>query len=239
MRTFLKHLLQAILFILLIAVTARLLRPVQLRAQEWMEDLKERTISYLEQSIGRQIEYESISPSLLLSLEIRNLTVKGASEGDKPLLTIRKVRIFYSLRKLFGKEPLKAISEIRLENSSFNLDLENDRGILAFFSDRGETGRGPGILDQITLSGKNLDVSVFYQNREGEVLPRILFPELRKGYLPVQPPGEASNQALVGAGRAHRAQYRIENYRDFGPQPIPCRGGCGPQRHIDKYRKPL
>ncbi|HOV62995.1 MAG TPA: translocation/assembly module TamB domain-containing protein [Spirochaetia bacterium] len=159
MRRFLKHFIQALVFIALIGATARLLQPVQIRTRQKMEELQQRTIAYLEGFIGREIQYESISPSLLRFLEIRNLTIQGVSDEVSPLMEIRRVRVYYSFIKLFGKDPLGAVREIRIENSSFSLDTERDMDLLSLFS-QNKGGFSSSGFDQIAVTGKNLDISV-------------------------------------------------------------------------------
>ena len=63
------------LFFLLIAFSVLILMPVQDEIDLFMENLKRQTIQSIEEEMGRELRYEKISPSILLSLDIHDVRV--------------------------------------------------------------------------------------------------------------------------------------------------------------------
>ncbi len=103
--------------------------PLREAADRRAEILKNRLIGQLENSLGIDISYDSISPALLSIVTVRGLKVEF-DEGD---FSAKKVRVFYNpLRRLTGQEddPIKLISRIAVNESDLNLSLssavEND-----------------------------------------------------------------------------------------------------------------
>ncbi|HUI72737.1 MAG TPA: hypothetical protein VL354_19600, partial [Spirochaetia bacterium] len=93
-----------------------------------MDELKSKSIQALESFLGSKVTYSSISPSFLNYLEIRDLVIHDATEPEKPILTIHRVRIYYSLAHLLARrDPVGALREIRILNSRFSLDLQEDK----------------------------------------------------------------------------------------------------------------
>ena len=62
-----------------------------------MAQLKSASISELESVLGHTVTYTSISPSFLNYLEVRDLTIHDSADTGNALLTIHRVRIYYSL----------------------------------------------------------------------------------------------------------------------------------------------
>ena len=106
-----------------------------------MLEFKSRLIGYLEGSIGREISYRSISPAVFRHLEIRDLAIYETHRDGSPVLTVRKLRVTYNLFRLFGDDPLSALSEIRFENTSVEIDIEKDTDLLDLFGDLLPYGR--------------------------------------------------------------------------------------------------
>ena len=72
-----------------------------------MEELKDSTMRSLESLIGRTITYGKISPSFFQSIEISDLVIHDTGAEDKPLITIRGLRVYYSLiRLVISREPM-------------------------------------------------------------------------------------------------------------------------------------
>ena len=93
-----------------------------------MNELKAKSIAQIESALGRTVSYASISPSFLNYLEVRDLVIHDAADPQVPLLTIHRVRIYYSLvQLLFRHDPVGALREIRILNTRFSLDLQKDK----------------------------------------------------------------------------------------------------------------
>jgi hypothetical protein len=128
-----------------------------------MADLKVKSMDALEAFIGRRISYGSISPSFLRYLEIRDLTIYDAGESGgsgKALLTIHKLRMYYSLARLLaGRDPVEALSRISIVNSRFAIDLERDKDLIDLATRLLEPRPDQKGL-RARLTGADVDISV-------------------------------------------------------------------------------
>jgi translocation and assembly module TamB len=156
-----SHIVQIIILITLLAAAAIAIWPIQKFVKERMEILKIEAISFLERTTGREIRYESVSPSILRFLEINKMRIlSGNDEGDD-LLEINRIRVYYNIFKLLGKNPTSAFSRISIEDSSLVIDLVKDSDLIDLLSklteqllsvERQETN--------LTLSGRNMNLSI-------------------------------------------------------------------------------
>ncbi len=125
-----------------------------------MEQLKVRAIAALESRLGHEIHYRSVAPSVLGFLAVNDLTVSSAQDPNKPLLRISRVKIYYNLLRLLAtRDPVQSLSEVQIANSSFEVDRDRDRELLASL-ERLRTGGGEGgELPSLRLSGSNISLS--------------------------------------------------------------------------------
>jgi hypothetical protein len=128
-------------FITILLITAVLtffsaiaLRPLQKLLFERLEAGRDSFIALGEGFLGREIKYRSVSPSFAGSLNIKGVRIGSADE--KPLLSIARLRISFSLIELlFGNhDPLESLRGIRIERPLINFDAEADRDLLQRFS---------------------------------------------------------------------------------------------------------
>ncbi len=141
------------------------------RVGRWMEGLKERTITMLENYLGRPISYRSISPSVFGFLAVRDLSVHSVDPQEAPLLRLSRVTIHYNLwRLLLSGDPVQAVSTIHLAKSSVEVDLERDRELLELLARLAAPGPSDSLragfasLPQLSLSGS--DISLRYRQRD-------------------------------------------------------------------------
>ncbi|MDR2303466.1 MAG: translocation/assembly module TamB domain-containing protein [Treponema sp.] len=114
--------------------SAIVLRPLQKLLFERLEAGRDSFIALGEDFLGREIKYRSVSPSFAGSLNIKGIRIGAADE--KPLLSIERLRISFSLAELlFGnRDPLESLRGIRMERPLINFDTEADRDLLQRFS---------------------------------------------------------------------------------------------------------
>ncbi|MDR1445787.1 MAG: translocation/assembly module TamB domain-containing protein [Treponema sp.] len=114
--------------------SAIVLRPLQKFLFERLEAGWDSFIAQGEDFLGQEIKYRSVSPSFAGSLNIKGVRIGTADE--KPLLSIARVRISFSLIELlFGNhDPLESLRGIRIERPLINFDAEADRDLLRRFS---------------------------------------------------------------------------------------------------------
>ena len=161
------HILQVVLLLSLIGLTVVILWPFQKALDRSMLEFRHQLIEYMEGRIGRRISYRSISPAVFRYLEIRDLNIYDPGNPDEALLTIRKLRITYNLFDIFSGEPLKAVREIRFENTAVDFNLQQDEDLLRFAEDitHGSAANssrdlfGEKLYEGLVVSGRNLSFS--------------------------------------------------------------------------------
>jgi translocation and assembly module TamB len=155
-----------------------------------MAQLKQDTISSLEESLNRSISYDSISPSLLMYLEIRSVSIETFTPDGQKNVDIGKIRVYYDLFALLKGEMFTAVSEIRLINSSFSYNQINDKELIERVQRIVNAGSGAtsasepvartsfklNLPEQLTLSGQNIDID--FRNPHIELKISDLFFEL-------------------------------------------------------------
>jgi len=145
------------------------LLPVQAKIDAYMSALKQDAIASLEKTLNRSINYESISPSLLLYLEVRDVTIETFTPNGPKNVDIGKVRIYYDFWSLIKGEKFSAVTEISLINSSFSFDQVNDQGLITRIntligsSEAGLAGTKdrtpPDLPERLKISGRNIDIN--------------------------------------------------------------------------------
>ena len=126
------HLAQLLMLAVLIVVTAFALVPLQRAVDARMQQLKDQLITATEARLGRRVSYSSISPSIFRFLDIRGLRILGEPGERDVLIDVGQVKAYYNVLQLFSDHPLDALTELRLENSSIDLDYRRDQDVLDF-----------------------------------------------------------------------------------------------------------
>jgi len=171
----LPHYTQIILLIFIMTVTVLGVMPVLKFTSQRFAQLKDNVISQLEGLTGLSITYERISPSLLRFVDIRGLQFTNPRSND-PVITLNRVKVYYSFYALIQRDWAQIIDEVSLENTQLELDWERDQEIIeAFFPDK-EGGRDsggsfnlPDLPAGLLISGRNLGVSLKQKNQELDV----------------------------------------------------------------------
>ncbi len=184
---------------------------------------REEAIGALFKLLNRNVSYRDISPSLLRAIEIRDLTVYSSDTPDQPLMTIRRLRLRYSLTRLLTTlDPVASLREVQLVDSRLTVDLERDQELVQVLQAIGLAVGGTGdsravegvIIPPVTLAGANLGVTLqgtgfrlelgdlFFRVRTGERL-RVT----ARGSARAWPPALAHR--LPGSGRHLDADFRV------------------------------
>jgi len=139
---------QILVFLALLALGALALIPIWRASVAGMESVRFGLVARLEELLGREIRYSSISPSIFGAFDIRGVSV--AAPGEEPVLTVARFRVSYSFPDLvFGRT--LAIRSVRLDAPAVSFDAERDADIIALIRSaaaageaRGEQGGGSG-----------------------------------------------------------------------------------------------
>ncbi|MDZ7793348.1 MAG: hypothetical protein U5P10_06530 [Spirochaetia bacterium] len=134
-----------------------------------MSALKQDAIASLEKTLNRSISYESISPSLLLYLEVRGVVIETFTPEGPKNVDIGKIRVHYDFWSMVKGEMFSAVTEIRLINSSFSIDQVNDKGLIQRITTLlGLAEEQEDVVidlpDRLKISGHNINIS--YRNPE-------------------------------------------------------------------------
>jgi hypothetical protein len=114
----------------MVVVTTFLLRPLQEAMYGRMITLRDSLIQEAEEFLGRDISYSSMGPSILGTLDIRELVISGA---DAPLLSVSRLRLSWSPIRLLRGEP-GLIQAVSIDNPVIHFDTERDADIIALFT---------------------------------------------------------------------------------------------------------
>lgn len=134
---------------------------------------REEAIGTLFRLLNRNFSYGAIAPSLLRAIEIRDLTIYGSAEPDRAVVSIRRLRLRYSLARLIAsRDPIASLREVQLANSHFAVDPERDPELVQVLQEIGLVvgGTPPGAdggaepagvsLPPVTLTGANLGLTL-------------------------------------------------------------------------------
>ena len=138
-----------LIFAALLAVTAALLRPLQITLSERMEKIRDTFISRSEDYLGLKIQYGSIGPSLFGVLDIRNLLI--LREDGSVLLSVSRLRLSYSLFSLLRGNARGIFHSVRIDRPVLSLDLEKDPDLAERFAALRAAPREDSIESPISL----------------------------------------------------------------------------------------
>ncbi|MBB6478824.1 translocation/assembly module TamB domain-containing protein [Spirochaeta isovalerica] len=127
-----------------------------------MDEVREELISSLEEMIGYDLVYSSISPSIFSYINIKDLRVYGKGGPGDILAEIGSFKAFYSpfyfIKKNSELTPLQAVKSLTLTKARFHIDSQRDKNLLAILSKRG--GVDFTLLPLTTrISGRSVDLS--------------------------------------------------------------------------------
>ncbi|MBR4598815.1 MAG: hypothetical protein IKO39_02030, partial [Treponema sp.] len=113
------------IFIFLLIATLALVRPVYLRIEESLSSLEKNLTEELEEKAGLAFSYQSLSPSLFVGVNIKNLAVYDAGRKNR-VLSIKRAKLTYNVTGFFSKNPLVALDELVLNGVSIEYDAMQD-----------------------------------------------------------------------------------------------------------------
>jgi len=126
-----------------------------------MAELKVRGMAALEQFLGRRVDYGSISPSVLRHIVVRDLVVHSRDGSGGDLLTVRTLKVRYSLLGLLAsRDPVGALREIRISGAALRLDLDADRDLLDLVSRISSSGARTAALPASRLDSERAPSSM-------------------------------------------------------------------------------
>ncbi len=184
-------------------ITVLLLAPLQKKIDTQITLIKKQSLASLEKKLGRKISYSSISPSFFMFLELRNVVIKN-TDGISNLVSIGRVRIHYNLLKVLRGDITGAMEGVTLVTSAFYIDAEEDSDLVTLVKSlNSENGRQEGGLPQLTLSGKNISITL--KSEAGTITLQHLFFTLKKSDTSLQ--YSIKGQFSAGAENIRNSTY--------------------------------
>ncbi len=149
-----------------------------------MSLLKEEAVNILEMRLGRKITYQSISPSILGFLAVRELKIYSSAPEGSVLLQINRLKIKYNILKLIFKRNIAgSLSEIQISNSNFDFDAQRDREIFKLLRDLTTGQKEKEQTIALKLSGRSINVRFRSGKREFRLSKLFFTLAAQKDYL--------------------------------------------------------
>jgi hypothetical protein len=130
-----------LVFGVLAAAAALVLRPFRLLLEDRVEALRDSFLEDAEEYLGYKIEYSSMGPSIFGALDIRDIRLLREDGGE--FMAITRLRLSYSLWKILDGRAGEAVRSIRLDRPVLKLDFEKDARLLSLFSSSSGPDSGP------------------------------------------------------------------------------------------------
>ncbi len=144
---------------------------MQKRVDRRIFEIKKQTISIIEKKLDRKISYSSISPSLFLYMEFRDLSI---IENDRELININRIRIYYNLFEILSGNALNSLKEIRIVKSEFTFNYDEDRELFNLFSMDRKNEKTTRNFPDLTINGRNLKIKLI-KGTESIQFSRLFF----------------------------------------------------------------
>ena len=129
-----KRLMLVVLFIFLTlaGTTALVFQPIMKLINKNITVVREEIIKKAEEFLHRPIHYSSMGPSIINTIEIRDLAV-----GDEENLLVAAARLYleYSLLDIIRGKGIGAFRNLILEDPEFSFDTERDGDLIELFSE--------------------------------------------------------------------------------------------------------
>jgi hypothetical protein len=142
--------MEILIFVVLVIGTAVLLRPVRDALWLRMANLRDALISQAEELLGREIVYGSLGPSVLGTLDIRDIQVYGAD--GSPVLRIARFRVSYSLltiiSNLIRKTPdtvIESLHSVQIDRPVLTVDVNRDADLINLIFKQGTASASPSL----------------------------------------------------------------------------------------------
>ncbi|MDR1507557.1 MAG: translocation/assembly module TamB domain-containing protein [Treponema sp.] len=121
---------------ILLSLTALIVKPVETCTKGMMDLLRDSLIGEAEKILGRTIRYASASPSIVGSLDIRDVSVYDPL--GEPLLNLERFHAAYSVLDLLAGRKTGALRLVRMDGPAFTYDFDKDRDLPELFTRQGE-----------------------------------------------------------------------------------------------------
>lgn len=176
------------IFILLLIAVLALVRPVYLRINESLSEFEDSLSQKLQDETGLAFSYKSLSPSIFIGVNFRNVSIYDVETKNK-IVGIRRATLTYNVFGFFSKNPTVALKELTINGVTVEYDaLQNFKfkdKIKSLLEKQSGTGQEKDSAessrpkDAFSLSGKEIDIpldiaiknlSVHYSDKMNDLL---------------------------------------------------------------------
>lgn len=158
--------LGSVIFIFLLIVSLALVRPIYLRVEESLSKFEQALSEKLETETGLAFSYKSLSPSIFIGVNFKNISVFDVS-SKKKIISIKRATLSYDALGFFSKNPTVALKELELNGVSVEFDAVKDtesiKKISELLKNRKNDSAGEVRVEadkktKLTLEDKELDI---------------------------------------------------------------------------------
>lgn len=151
--------MQIVFTIVLIGISILLLSPLQKTIDARITSFKEHSVAVLENKLHRKVTFSSMSPSIFLFLELRDVVLTNPDDNTEQIY-IGKIRIHYSIVTLLKGNPANAVKSITLVNSKFSFDKQENNNLFFLFESLvNNPGTGKTEMTNFSVRGKNIAIT--------------------------------------------------------------------------------
>ncbi len=152
--------MQIVFLIVLIGITILLLSPLQKTIDSRITSFKEHSVAVLENKLHRKVTFSSVSPSIFLFLELRDVVLTNPDDNTEQIY-IGKIRIHYSIVTLLKGNIANAVKSITLVNSKFSFDKQKNNNLFFLFESLvNNPGTGKTEMTNLSVIGKNITITL-------------------------------------------------------------------------------
>lgn len=153
-RSWHRYSFEILLFFVLLAGSFLLVRPLSKQFESVITKFRDDLTNNIETQTGLRLRYESMSPSILQSIQITNFEIYDPSSGSI-LASIDQISITYNFYNILKGHIGSAIERIELNHGYLSFSLQEDSNILYFLQNIGGDSKKVDILKESNPTVKN------------------------------------------------------------------------------------
>lgn len=181
------------IFILLLVAVLALVRPVYLRINEALTDFEQKLSAKLEDETGLALSYTSLSPSIFIGVNFKNISIYEVESKSK-IVGIWRATLSYDVKGFFSKNPTVALKELTLNGVTVEYDALKDfkfiEKIRTLLEKRKNNSENSEIAEDDLLTAEK-DTKISLSDREFEIPFDVVIKNLSVHY------SDKDNDALV------------------------------------------
>lgn len=160
------------LFVVLVLCALAVFDPLSGFVQQKLAGVQRVWLGLVEEYSGLRFQYDSLSPSVLRAVTLRNVRVREAVRGEQ-VAVFSKIVVAYNIFSLFGSNPVRGIRALHVHDGAVDVDLYRHRHVKEklqkLFSKDGEMASFFADLREIDVRVHNTAVTVRSDSRRAHL----------------------------------------------------------------------